>query len=111
MKRSLICLICRQPFEAVRSDARYCSRRCSKAAQRSGIARSGSEPVFEKVAPSPVPRLTRKPTINQLASLVVTTRGIAEAFRVAARKADVPLRPVCSRIADAIDAALDAEAL
>lgn len=40
------CIICNQPFEAKRSDARLCSARCRKKATREGIKLRG-----EKIVP------------------------------------------------------------
>lgn len=64
-----------------------------------------------KVEPRAVPVRQPKPTIEDITRLVVEAVGVEESFRFASERAEFRLRPMCSRMADAIGDALDKEGL
>ena len=104
------CEVCGIGIEDKRKGARYCGGRCKKRAQRAGLARSA--PVDSpKIEPSLVPRLTRKPSTDDIVRLVVAADSLEASFRFASLKAEYRLRPMCARIADAIGSSLDKEGL
>jgi len=108
------CAVCGKPLDpGRRSTARYCEGyRCRKAAQRLGIADSKTAPVeFTKILPSAVPKRQRKPAIEDMTRLVMDAVALEASFRFASLKADYRFRPMCSRIADAIESALEQEGL
>lgn len=86
----------------------YCSSRCRMRAHRMRAAGfSDGTPV----EPAPVPRVDRKPTLEDVVRLVVEARQLAGSFHFASERADHKLRPMCGRISDAIKQALDEEGL
>ena len=86
----------------------YCGSTCRSRASR---ARKWASSETVQVQPRAVPPRQRKPTVDDLTRLVVDAHALETAFRFAAEHADYKMRPMCSRIADAITVALDAEGL
>lgn len=104
------CKVCGTSIEGKRRQAVYCGPNCAKQAQRLGLARTEVErkPAIP-VTPSAVPRRQRKPSMDDIARLFVQALGVAAAFKFAATRADYRFRPMCTRMADAIIAAIESE--
>lgn len=105
------CPICSKPLTpATGTRPRvYCSGACRTEAyrRRKAVAFGPSR----RVQPRAIPPRQRKPTVEDLTRLIVDAHALEAAFRFAAEHADYKMRPMCSRIADAITVALDAEGL
>lgn len=86
---------------------KFCSSRCRMRAHR--MRKAGFDGV--PVEPSPVPEMRRKPSTEDIVRLVVEARQLSGAFEFASYRADFKLRPMCSRISEAISEALDKEGL
>ncbi len=87
----------------------YCTEtsRCRTAAYRA--RKAGAE--HPKIEPVSVPVRLRTPDVDDIAALVSETRGLEAAYRFASARADFRLRPMCTRMAEAIGEALSREGL
>lgn len=93
------CEECGRPFEAKRSTARYCSRRCR---QRHNLRGSAVIP------DSPLPPLPPE-SFDDVLEAVGEARKVSNAFARLAWTAPRQLRPGCGRIAEAIARAIEEE--
>jgi len=105
------CVICGASTADKRRDAMYCSGRCRKKGQRTGVATRRAPAYAVQVMPAVVPKRQRKPSVNDIAHLVLDASSIEASFRFASTRADYRFRAMCTRMADAIGAALDQEGL
>ena len=101
------CAQCKVSIDHLRAGAIYCGKTCTKRASRERIARAEAI----RIEPSVAPGRQRKPTVNDVAEMFLTARGLETSFRFASKKVDPRLRAACSRVADAIGAAIDSEGM
>ena len=97
----MMCPICGEIYEAKNRNKRYCSGRCRQAAHR---IHAKTFEAFEGMDNPPSPVATVD-TMNALKRARIT----ASDFYFLSNTAPYQLRPACSRIAEAIVAALDRE--
>lgn len=90
------------PFQAKRSDARYCSEACKKRAKRK---RNMGAPLV----PDSTPRIKANATEEDVAAAIVTARTASNTFAQLGKAAPPPLRAGCGRIAAKIEGAIREE--
>ena len=93
------CEWCGKPFEARRSTARFCSKRCRQAANRRGRA---------IVPDSPLPPMPPA-SFEDVVEAVSDARKVSNTFAQLAHRAPRKLQPGCGRIGEAIARAIDDE--
>lgn len=106
-----LCAVCGTSIEAKRRHAVYCGGTCAKRAQRMGLSRPlvEREPLRD-IIPTPVPLgRMRKPSVDDIAQLLMQSYGLAASFRYASERADFRLRAMCARLSRAISDALERE--
>jgi hypothetical protein len=109
METQLICAVCSTPLTPPQRGPTptYCSSTCRKRASRIRQAQAGPT---TRIIPARAPARLPKPTRDDIARLLLELHGIEAGLRRAAAHCDeFRFRPMCSRIADAIRAAVDAE--
>ena len=108
----LRCKVCGEPLEPPARGPlpEYCpGSRCRTRAYR--MRKAGVElnsPPFGSVIPARIPPKLPKPTADDIAPLFLAAKQLSSGFRQASvRAVDIRLRPMCQRMADAIDSALE----
>ena len=100
-----ICEECGKGFEAKRSDARYCSKKCKTRAYRK---RKGVERRIVVKPGRPLPPLPTD-TYDDVVDAIDDARRVSNEFNRLACTAPAPVRPGCARIGYAITAAIERE--
>ena len=90
------------PFEAKRSDAKYCSGACRMAASR-------KRQLGAPIAPDSMPIIKTHATEEDVAAAIVTARTASNTFAQLGKAAPQPLRAGCGRIAAKIEGAIREE--
>ena len=90
------------PFQAKRSDAKYCSGACRMAASRKRTLGS-------PVPPDSAPIIRSNATEEDVAAAIVTARTASNAFAQLGKAAPPPLRAGCERISLKIEGAIREE--
>ena len=101
------CPECGTDISHMRKQAIYCGPRCRKRGSRRHAVENTPPPV--RIIPTRVPSPLRKPSVNDIASMFVEANGLAASFRLASEKSDWKLRPMCARMAAALQDAVDKE--
>lgn len=102
------CIICGAGIDHLRRDAKTCSDACRQAAHRRGLS---AAPPAPRIEPTSVPTRQRKPSVDDLARLILTLTGLEASFRFASERAEFRLRPLCRHIADSLAEIMDREGL
>jgi len=95
---------CGASLQGKRSDARYCGDRCRQRAHRAAV-----ELFAVPIVPTTRPTRLPTPSSDDIAELFMVAGGLEASFRFAAERVEVRLRPMCTRMADAIATAIEQE--
>lgn len=107
-----VCPVCGSRFTAKRSTAIYCSSTCRVRALREREYEADCGHLVERIRMAPPRPVAPKPaTVDNIAVAVTGLRSETVALRHFARSAPLPLRPVLTRVCDAVDEALEREGL